>query len=137
MLKNGTLHIVSLVGVAVLTASAWTLSQGRPQAKSQRNVIIFIADGLRPGAVNPTDAPTLLAVRNSGVYFANSHALFPTFTTPNSSAIATGNYLGDTGDFSNTIFAGFPIFNTGNFGNAPGTATVQRRGLPSRMQTII
>ena len=74
-----------------------------------RNVIIFVADGLRPDSVNPTDAPTLFNLRQQGVNFVNSHSLFPTFTTPNASAIATGHYLGDTGDFSNTIFAGFPV----------------------------
>ncbi len=74
-----------------------------------RNVIIFVADGLRPDSVNPTDAPTLFNLRQQGVNFTNSHALFPTFTTPNASAIATGHYLGDTGDFSNTIYAGFPV----------------------------
>ncbi|WP_442935865.1 alkaline phosphatase family protein [Nostoc sp.] len=73
-----------------------------------RNVIIFVADGLRNGSVNPTDTPTLYSVRQQGVSFANSHSLFPTFTTPNASAIATGHYLGDTGDFSNTIYTGFP-----------------------------
>ena len=35
--------------------------------------------------------------------------MFPTFTTANASAIATGHYLGDTGDFSNTIYTGFPV----------------------------
>ena len=74
-----------------------------------RNIIIFVADGLRPDSVNPTDAPTLFNLRQQGVNFTNSHALFPTFTTPNASAIATGHYLGDTGDFSNTIYAGFPV----------------------------
>jgi hypothetical protein len=74
-----------------------------------RNVIIFVADGLRNGSVNQFDAPTLYAVRQLGVDFLNSHALFPTFTTPNASAIATGHYLGDTGDYSNTVYVGFPI----------------------------
>ncbi|OYE01167.1 hypothetical protein CDG79_31095 [Nostoc sp. 'Peltigera membranacea cyanobiont' 232] len=73
-----------------------------------RNVIIFVADGLRNGSVNPIDTPTLYSIRQQGVTFANSHSLFPTFTTPNASAIATGHYLGDTGDFSNTIYTGFP-----------------------------
>lgn len=76
---------------------------------SPKNVIIFVADGLRPDAVNPSDAPTLSKLRQEGVNFINSHSLFPTFTTPNASAIATGHYLGDTGDFSNTIFTGFPV----------------------------
>lgn len=78
-----------------------------------RNVIIFVADGLRADAVNPTDAPTLFSLRQQGVNFVNSHALFPTFTTPNASAIATGHYLGDTGDFSNTIYTGFPVSSAG------------------------
>ncbi|MBD2415998.1 nucleotide pyrophosphatase [Nostoc calcicola FACHB-389] len=76
-----------------------------------RNVIIFVADGLRNGSVNATDTPTLYSIRQQGVNFSNSHSLFPTFTTPNASAIATGHYLGDTGDFSNTIYTGFPTPN--------------------------
>jgi arylsulfatase A-like enzyme len=89
----------------------------------RRNVIIFIADGLRHDSVNATDTPTLLALRERGVHFANSHSLFPTQTTPNASAIATGHYLGDTGDFSNAKYSGYPAFNQGNFGKTAGTAT--------------
>jgi arylsulfatase A-like enzyme len=92
-----------------------------PAAAKQRNVIVFIADGLRNGSVNATDAPTLLSLRQQGVNFTNSHSLYPTLTTPNASAIATGHYLGDTGDFSNTEYAGFPVFNTGNFGKKSGS----------------
>jgi arylsulfatase A-like enzyme len=86
-------------------------------------VIIFIADGLRHDSVNATDAPTLFALRQRGVHFVNSHSLFPTLTTPNASAIATGHYLGDTGDFSNAEYVGYPTFNHGDFGKAPGTPT--------------
>ena len=39
----------------------------------------------------------------AGVRFTNTHSLFPTFTTPNASGMATGHMLGDTGDFSNTV----------------------------------
>jgi arylsulfatase A-like enzyme len=56
-------------------------------------------------------------VRDKGVNFKNSHSLFPTFTTANASAMATGHYLGDTGDFSNTIYTGYPV------GPADGTVT--------------
>jgi arylsulfatase A-like enzyme len=48
-------------------------------------------------------------VRDKGVNLRNSHSLFPTFTTANGSAMATGHYLGDTGDFSNTIYTGKPV----------------------------
>jgi arylsulfatase A-like enzyme len=74
-----------------------------------RNVIIFVADGLRSRIVTPQTAPALAAVRAEGVDFTNSHSLYPTVTTPNASAIATGHYIGDTGDFGNTIFVGKPF----------------------------
>ena len=48
-------------------------------------------------------------LRAEGVNFANSHSLFPTFTTANASAFATGHGLGDTGDFGNAIYTAVPI----------------------------
>lgn len=91
------------------------------QTPHRHNVIIFVADGLRHGSVNPTDTPALYAVRTHGVHFVNSHSLFPTFTTANASAIATGHRLGDTGDFANSLYTGFQTFDTGNFKRGPGT----------------
>ena len=75
-------------------------------AQQRNNVIIFVADGLRRGSVNAEDMPTFLQLRTSGVDFRNSHSVFPTFTTANASAIATGHGLGDTGDYSNAIYPG-------------------------------
>src|SRR5580698_4086101 len=79
------------------------------QAEPPHNVILFVPDGLRALMVSPDTAPTFAAIRDQGVNFQNPHSLFPTFTTPNASAMATGHYLGDTGDFSNTIYAGFAV----------------------------
>jgi arylsulfatase A-like enzyme len=75
-------------------------------AQQKHNVIIFVADGLRRGSVTAEDMPTFLKVRTNGVDFRNSHSVFPTFTTANASVIATGHGLGDTGDYSNTIYPG-------------------------------
>jgi hypothetical protein len=77
-------------------------------------VVLFIADGLRFRMVNDQTAPTMAAIAREGVSLLNSHALFPTFTTANASAMATGHMLGDTGDFSNTIDAGFEVPGAGN-----------------------
>jgi arylsulfatase A-like enzyme len=74
-----------------------------------RNVVVFIADGLRYDSVTPDIAPTLWKLRHDGVDFTNSHALYPTVTTANASSIATGHYLGDTGDYANTLFVDFPV----------------------------
>ncbi len=72
----------------------------------RRNVILFVADGLRRGSVTPEDMPTFYALRSHGVDFINSHAVYPTFTTANASVIATGHGLGDTGDYSNALYPG-------------------------------
>jgi hypothetical protein len=77
--------------------------------EAAHNVILFIADGLRHDAVTPETAPTMFELRQAGVDFINSHSLFPTLTTPNASAFATGHQLGDTGDFGNALFVGHPV----------------------------
>jgi arylsulfatase A-like enzyme len=100
---------------------SFSSGQEKAAANHPRNILIFVFDGLRAGSVNAVDAPTMFWIRNHGVNFVNSHSLFPTFTTANASAIATGHYLGDTGDYSNQIYIGHPVFLDGNFGRPPGS----------------
>lgn len=88
----------------MLTAAAIALAGCG--ARPQRNIIVFVADGLRSGIVTPRTAPALAALRAEGVDFQNSHALYPTVTTVNASAIATGHYIGDIGDFGNVLYVG-------------------------------
>ena len=93
-----------------LSAALIVVSPGIAAAQSApHNVILFVPDGLRGRIVNPQTAPAMAEVRDKGVNFKNSHSLFPTFTTANASAMATGHYLGDSGDFSNTIYTGYPV----------------------------
>jgi arylsulfatase A-like enzyme len=88
-------------------------------AAPPHNVVIFIADGLRARSVNDATAPNMAALAREGVMLANGHSIFPTFTTANASAMATGHFLGDTGDFSNVIYTARPVAN----GNYSGTVT--------------
>src|SRR5664279_4381792 len=108
-LRSKALHALALtlLGLQLTAASA----------EPPHNVILFVPDGLRALMVTPERAPTMAAIRDKGVNFKNPHSLFPTFTTANASAMATGHYLGDTGDFSNTIYTGYPV------GPAAGTVT--------------
>jgi predicted AlkP superfamily pyrophosphatase or phosphodiesterase len=100
---------IILLSAGLLTLSAGTAlaQKTTPQKTTPRNLILFVPDGLRGRIVTPRTAPAMAEVRDKGVNFKNSHSLFPTFTTANASAMATGHYLGDTGDFSNTIYTGF------------------------------
>jgi len=110
-IQRSSILMSSILASAILAsalaggaAPAFAAEPAKPHS-----VILFVADGLRPGMVNETTAPTMAMLLKQGVQFTNSHSLFPTFTMPNASAIATGHYLGDTGDFSNTIYGGFPV----------------------------
>jgi arylsulfatase A-like enzyme len=78
-------------------------------AKPARNIIIFVADGLRYGSVEAGNMPNMHRLKTQGVDFTNSHSLYPTITTVNASAIATGHYIGDTGNFGNTIWTAQPM----------------------------
>jgi arylsulfatase A-like enzyme len=96
--------LIVILIVVLAGAGAW--AAWRAFGPRPRNVIIFVADGLRGGIVDDATAPDLAKVRREGVDFQNSHSLFPTVTTPNASAIATGHLLGDTGDYGNTLYVG-------------------------------
>lgn len=100
----------------LLAATALLGSMAIPAMAQPRphNVVLFVADGLRPGMVNDQTAPAMAALMARGVRFTNTHSLFPTFTTANASAMATGHQLGDTGDFSNTIYTGFQVPGAGD-----------------------
>lgn len=81
----------------------------QPVPPKPHNIIIFVADGLRYGSVEPGNMPNLTKLKSEGVDFTNSHSLFPTVTTVNASAIATGHYIGDTGNFGNTLYTALPM----------------------------
>src|SRR5207248_7294169 len=101
--------------IAICDRSSWFeslschLQVDHRLSRRPNNVILFVPDGLRPGSVTPESAPTMAALRGRGVNFENSHSLFPTLTTTNASAFATGHYLGDTGGYGDTIYTGFPV----------------------------
>ena len=59
--------------VLLIAASVLALSTGSAAAQSQRNLILFVPDGLRALKVTPETAPTMAAIRDKGVNFANPH----------------------------------------------------------------
>ncbi len=108
-------RILTLVcSCGLLWAALAIVPPARPApVEPPHNVILFVPDGLRAAIVDEAKAPAFAALRREGVDFANSHSIFPTFTTANGAAFATGHYPGDTGDFSNIIYPGFVVANAG------------------------
>jgi hypothetical protein len=100
--------VVITVLILILSVHPAGVAQERPH-----NVILFIPDGLRSRLVDEKSAPAFATLRDHGVNFANPHSLYPTVTMPNASAMATGHYLGDTGQFGNTLFTAFPVQKSG------------------------
>ena len=101
----------------LIVCAVFAVLAGTLPCNAQQNVILFVADGLRAAAVTPERAPTFARIRDTGVNFSNSHSIYPTITTSNASVIATGHLIGDTGDFGNTFYTGFPV------ASAAGTVT--------------
>jgi hypothetical protein len=104
----------ALLQITLLEATLNSPALAQAEMVRPHNVVLFIADGLRFRMVDDDTAPTMAAIARQGVSLRNAHALFPTFTMANASGMATGHMLGDTGTFSNTIYAGFEVPGAGS-----------------------
>jgi hypothetical protein len=98
--------------LAAIVTAGTPITPGLTQ--QPHNVVLFVADGLRPGLVGEQTTPALAVLLKKGVHFTNTHAMFPTFTMANAASMATGHKVGDTGNFSNTMNVGFPVPGAGN-----------------------
>ena len=81
-----------LIVTGVQTASASSLQ------------IVFVIDGLRPDSVSESNTPNLYRLRQQGVWFDNTHAVFPTVTRVNSASLSTGDYPSRHGVMGNTMY---------------------------------
>jgi len=69
--------------------------------KSERHVVVVVWDGMRPDFVSQENTPALWKLANEGVVFRNHHAVYPSATNVNGTAIATGVYPGHSGLIAN------------------------------------
>src|SRR5437660_6460785 len=92
-----------LFAVALVLA---TLAGGAGPAGAGRATLNLglVLDGLRPDAITPGETPNLWRLRQEGVNFPNSHAVFPTVTRVNATAISTGTYPDRNGILGNRIY---------------------------------
>ena len=113
-MREPLLVAAATLQIALVGATLDSPALAQTQTARPHNIVLFIADGLRFRMVDDSTAPTMAAMARGGVSLRNSHALFPTFTMANASGMATGHMLGDTGNFSNTIYTGFEVPGAGN-----------------------
>lgn len=96
---------------AVIAGARFALALGtivglaQPAAAGRATLnLVLVIDGLRPDAITPEDTPNLWRMRQEGVNFLNSHAVFPTVTRVNATAISTGTYPNRNGILGNRIY---------------------------------
>src|SRR5438045_6470916 len=70
-------------------------------AKSDRHVVVVVWDGMRPDFVSEETTPTLWKLAREGVTFRNHHAVYPSATMVNGTALVTGVYPGKNGVIAN------------------------------------
>ena len=87
---------------ALLLATALTPPLARAGTAALNMVLVL--DGLRPDAITQDETPNLWRLRREGVDFPNSHAVFPTVTRANATAMATGTYPDRNGIFGNQLY---------------------------------
>jgi arylsulfatase A-like enzyme len=92
-------RIVSLL-FFIVCASAATVVPAKPE----RHVVVVVWDGMRPDFVTEQNTPTLWKLAGEGVTFRNHHAVFPSATNVNGTAMVTGVYPGKSGIIANFVY---------------------------------
>lgn len=72
---------------------------------TQRRILIIGADGLRPDLLEPELMPTVSRLAEEGVWCREHHAVYPTHTRVNMSALTSGCTPGQHGIMANTMIA--------------------------------
>ena len=92
-------RIISLLFLIVCSSAAAVVP-----AKPERHVVVVVWDGMRPDFVTEQNTPTLWKLAREGITFRNHHAVYPSATMVNGTAIVTGNYPGKSGIIANHVY---------------------------------
>jgi arylsulfatase A-like enzyme len=71
------------------------------KVRAKRHVMVVVWDGMRPDFVSKENTPALWKLAQEGVIFRNHHAIYPSATNVNGTALVTGVYPGDSGVIAN------------------------------------
>jgi len=73
-------------------------------AKPQHQVVVIVWDGMRPDFVTEQNTRTLWKFAREGVTFRNHHAVYPSATNVNGTAMVSGVYPGKSGIIANYVY---------------------------------
>src|SRR6266566_3380462 len=92
-------QIISLLFLIVCSSAAAAVP-----AKPERHVVVVVWDGMRPDFVTEQNTPALWKLAREGVTFRNHHAVYPSATMVNGTAMVTGVYPGRNGITANHVY---------------------------------
>ena len=92
-------RIISLLFLIVCLSAAAVVP-----AKPEHRVVVVVWDGMRPDFVTEQNTPTLWKLAHEGITFRNHHAVYPSATMVNGTAIVTGIYPGKNGIIANHVY---------------------------------
>ena len=92
-------RIISLLFLIVCLSAAAVVP-----AKPEHRVVVVVWDGMRPDFVTEQNTPTLWKLAREGITFRNHHAVYPSATMVNGTAIVTGIYPGKNGIIANHVY---------------------------------
>ena len=92
-------RIISLLFLSV----CWSAAAVVP-AKPERHVVVVVWDGMRPDFVTEQNTPTLWKLAREGITFRKHHAVYPSATMVNGTAMVTGIYPGKSGIIANHVY---------------------------------
>src|SRR5437870_253776 len=102
-----TRYVIQLLRFSILFASLGVFCAPAPGAEEpneSRQVVIVVWDGMRPDFVSEQNTPALWKLAREGVTFRNHHAVYPSATMVNGTAMVTGVYAGRNGITANDVY---------------------------------
>ena len=102
-----TRYVIQLLRFSILFAS-WGVfcapAPGAEEPNESRHVVIVVWDGMRPDFVSEQNTPALWKLAREGVTFRHHHAVYPSATMVNGTAMVTGVYPGRNGITANHVY---------------------------------
>jgi predicted AlkP superfamily pyrophosphatase or phosphodiesterase len=73
-------------------------------SNQSRHVVVVVWDGMRPDFISEQNTPALWKLVREGITFRNHHAVYPSATMVNGTALVTGIYPGKNGIVANHVY---------------------------------
>jgi predicted AlkP superfamily pyrophosphatase or phosphodiesterase len=87
--------------LGIVTVFCVCQAPARETPLPSRHVLVVVWDGMRPDFVSQENTPALWKLAHEGVIFRNHHAVYPSATNVNGTALVTGVYPGHSGVIAN------------------------------------